>query len=168
MDKGTKGGRRQSKSEQVGRHESQKDGIPRLVSRGVLVVLAVFLLWAGFIVHKHAAVQARATSTLPLWGSWLKWHGLYVIAGLSFGLAAALPRGVRYRLGRALLLGALPIVWLVHVGLVGPGVHFTVQHLGFVARWPSSADLAEFEWTMDAVAAAWLGLSIAAGFEQGK
>lgn len=100
-------------------------------------------------------------------GGWLKWHGLYLLAGLSFGLAMVLPRRVRYRPGRALLLGAIPILLLAHLTVVlGPSsvVKFTQQHLGFVARWPSSNDLLLFESTMGTVVAVWLGLSIAAGF----
>ena len=151
---------------EVGRRVSQKDGVPRMVARGALVVLAVFLLWAGFTSEMHAQIHTAATFTLP-WGGWLKWHGLYLLAGVSLGLAMILPRRVRYRPGRALLLGAIPILWLMHLTLVlGPSsaVNFTLQHLRTVARWPSSGSLSEFEWSMDVVVGVWLGLSIAAGF----
>lgn len=137
-----------------------------MLIRGALVVLAVFLLWAGFTSEKHSEIQRGATFILP-WGGWLKWHGLYVLAGVSLGLAMVLPRRVRYKPGRALLLGAIPILWLIHLTLVlGPSsaVNFTLQHLRPVARWPSSGSLSEFEWSMDVVVGVWLGLSIAAGF----
>ena len=151
-------------SAQVGRGVSQKDGIPRMVARGALVVLAGFLLWAGFTSQMHTLTQRAATFTVP-WGGWLKWHGLYLLAGLSFGLAMVLPRRVRYRPSRALLLGAIPILWLVHLTLtLGPAVEFTQQHLGFVARWPSSSGLYAFETSMGLVVGVWLGLSLAAGF----
>ena len=153
---------------EVGRRVSQKDGVPRMVARGALVVLAVFLLWAGFTSEMHTQIQQGRTFILP-WGGWLKWHGLYLLAGVSLGLAMILPRRVRYRPGRALLLGAIPILWLIHLTLIlGPNsaVNFTLQHLGIVARWPSSPSLSQFESSpsMDLVAGVWLGLSIAAGF----
>ena len=75
-----------------------------LAIRALLVILAVWVLWLGFIVNLHATYQLAATFKFS-WRSWLGWNGLWVLSGFSFGLAAILPRRIRYSLSRALVLG---------------------------------------------------------------
>jgi hypothetical protein len=152
--------------DQAGRPQIQKERVLTLAIRCVLVILAVWLLWLGFIVSLHSNIQLASTFRFS-WRSWVGWNGLYVLGGLSFGLAAMLPRRVRYSLRRALILAAIPIVWLTHVTLLMPGLHFTQQHLHFLVRWPTSGQIFDFEWTLYGVAAVWLGLAIAAGFQPG-
>ena len=149
---------------------SQSKGIARMVLRAGLVVLATFLLWTGYQIQGRAYIQRSVTYELG-WASWLKWNGVSVLAGLAIGLAMLLPRSVRYRPSRVILLAALPIVWLADSALLfGPNsaVKFGQQHLRFLLRWPASIDKFGFEPVMAIVAAVWLGLAIAAGFEQGQ
>jgi hypothetical protein len=151
---------------QAGRPQIQKERVLTLAIRCVLVILAVWLLWLGFIVNLHATIQLSSTYRFS-WRSWLGGNGLYVLGGFSFGLAAMLPRRVRYSLRRALVLGAIPLLWLAHVTLLLPASHFTQQHLHFLMRWPASGQIFEFEVALNVVGAVWLGLAIAAGFEPG-
>jgi hypothetical protein len=69
----------------------KNEGGLKLAIRGVLVILAVWLLWLGFIVNLHSTIQVAATFEFS-WRSWLGWNGLYVLGGMAFGLAAILPR----------------------------------------------------------------------------
>jgi hypothetical protein len=149
---------------QADRPPIRRDGIPLTVARVLLVLLAVVLLWQGFIISWHALVNSSVTFTFS-WRSWLAGNGLYVASGLSLGLAALLPRRLRYRPGRALLLGAIPLVWLAHFTLILPASQFTQRHLHFLIGWPASDRLLNFESTLYGVATIWLGLAIAAGLE---
>jgi hypothetical protein len=144
----------------------KNEGGLKLAIRCVLVILAVWLLWLGFIVNLHATLQLSVTYIFN-WRSWLGGNGLYVLGGFSFGLAAILPRRIRFSLRRALVLGAIPLLWLAHLTLLMPASHFTQQHLHFLFTWPAPEQMLNFEATLGVVAAAWLGLAIAAGFEPG-
>ncbi len=152
--------------DQAGRPQIQKERVLTMAIRGVLVILAVWLLWLGFIVNLHSTIQLAATFEFS-WRSWLGWNGLYVLGGMAFGLAAILPRRVRFSMRRALVLGAIPLLWLAHLTLLMPASHFTQQHLHFLFTWPASGRMFDFEATLGAVAAVWLGLAIAAGFQPG-
>jgi hypothetical protein len=87
------------------------------VLRLILVAAALALLWLAQ--RRFETWQARYASefksSIDLW---LEWVGLAVSSGLAFASAAWLPGGrLSYRWGRALLLGVLPLLGLVHFAL---------------------------------------------------
>ncbi len=135
----------------------------RTVARAVLVVLAFVLLWAGNRALNHMALRASVTYVVP-WGGWLWWIALLVLAGVAFGLAAMLPERLHFRPTRAVLLGIVPLLMLVHQAMViGPSsaVQFTLRHLHFLNR------VFFFDTSSHYAITVMLGVAIAAGFAPG-
>jgi hypothetical protein len=73
--------------------------------RIALLAVTFFFIRAGFRAFDRMQ-HVRASTYTTTWGSWLWWMVLLTLAGLAFGFAAMLPRRLRYRPGRALLLGS--------------------------------------------------------------
>jgi hypothetical protein len=137
----------------------------RTVIRLLLVIAAFVLLWAGDRQFAELIVTRSSTYTTT-WAGWLGWIGFLALSGVAFGLAGWLPSGFGYRPGRALLLGVVPLLMLIHATLVqGPRsvVTFSLHHLGFLYRHIYFFDGLRGMGVPFALALM-LGVAIAAGF----
>jgi hypothetical protein len=135
------------------------------MARVLVMVLALFLLWAGHHALVNMNMQRARTFVAP-WGGWLWSLGLVVLSGAAFGLAAMLPEHARYRPTRALLLGAIPVLMLAYMTLdLGPPAAFVHQHLRFLVSGFGRGQLFFFE-EGDGFSAVpiLLGVAVAAGF----
>ena len=125
------------------------------VLRLILVVGALALLWLAQ--RRYEVWQERFSSDFKSHlDLWLEWVGLAALSGLAFGVAAWLPSGLSYRLGRVLLLGVLPLLALVHFALF----------LQYPEDLPSFLNRAYFYMNLGPqfALALMLGVAIAAGF----
>lgn len=137
--------------------------------RVALLAVAFFFISAGFRAFDHMQVD-RARTYTTTWGSWLWWMALLTFAGLAFGLAAMLPSRLRFRPGRALLLGVVPLLILIYLSMqAGPGdfVSWANQHLRFITNntwlntWLALQDIVQTGFICSVL----LGVAIAAGFD---
>jgi hypothetical protein len=94
-------------------------------------------------------------------GGWAVWVGLAALTGLAFGLAGWMPWGrMRFRLSRALLLGAVPLVMLADFAfLYGLMLPHHWYHPSFLLRNPFWDDFGP-----QLALAVLLGIAIASGF----
>lgn len=143
--------------------EAKKRTPVATIARAILALGAFALLIAG---NRAALRMNGAAKVATSWGDWLTFVGLFVLAGIAFGLAARIPTGWRYRPLRAVLLGIVPLLAILEIMLVaGPtqAVNFTQAHLGYLYDHPIH-DLYNFGlWVLPVL----LGVSIAAGFQSG-
>ncbi len=120
----------------------------------LLVLVSFILFWA----YSHALDHYSMTAVRDLkygWSGWIWWVLLVVCAGIAFGLAAVLPTHWHYHPIRALILGTLPLLAIVHEAMVfGPLISLHVwsflNHVYFFDIVPA--------------AEVFLGVAIAAGF----
>jgi len=135
----------------------------RTMVSGVLGLGAFALL----IVGNHAATRMLETAKIGTsWGDWLMMEGMFMLAGAVFGFAAIMPRHIRYRFSRALILGTLPLLALIEMMLVaGPtsANNFTKAHLGYLYNHPITQLYYFGLWVLPVL----LGVAIAAGFQSG-
>jgi len=140
-----------------------RESAERLLTRLLLVVLGVVLLWGSNRALFRSQVRFASAQAPPSWSGWVLWLGLAVLAGVAVGLAAMLPDHFGYRFGRAFVLGIVPLLLLAHLTFaVGPLIRFTAEN----AHWLVVTKGFFFDGLGIGYAlAVALGVAIAAGFD---
>jgi hypothetical protein len=137
--------------------ESGPSRVPELTLRIVFFVLALVAFWAG-VARFNVWVEASLLGTSSV-TQWVTWQAVVAMSGFFFTLAAIPPGAIRYRLGPALLLAAVPTLLAAH----------TVLLYGVRPAWLPDL-FATTRFYMDSPfqfgLATWVGVAFASGFSR--